>query len=122
MYTFINGRYIRDRVVQHALMEGYRNQLVKGRYPALVLFLDIDPAQVDVNVHPTKHEVRFRDQKTVHDFIAQAVQETLRPSTWLTSPVSAPPPASALPAANGAPPPSPPAAELRRQEVREALV
>lgn len=78
IYTFINGRYIRDRVVQHGLLEGYRNLLMKGRYPVAVLFLEIDPLQVDVNVHPTKHEVRFREQSLVHDFIASAVREALR--------------------------------------------
>ncbi len=83
IYTFINGRYIRDRVVQHAVMEGYRHLLMKGRYPVVVLFLQIDPALVDVNVHPTKHEVRFREQALVHDFIAQALQQALRPAEWL---------------------------------------
>lgn len=83
IYTFINGRYIRDRVVQHAVNDGYRHLIVKGRYPVVVLFLTIDPAQVDVNVHPTKHEVRFRDQRLVHDFIAEAVRSVLRPSGWL---------------------------------------
>jgi len=83
IYTFINGRYIRDRVVQHAVMEGYRHLLMKGRYPVVVLFLQIDPAQVDVNVHPTKHEVRFREQSLVHDFIATSLQQTLRPAEWL---------------------------------------
>lgn len=85
IYTFINGRYIRDRVVQHAVMDGYRHLIVKGRYPVVVLFLTIDPALVDVNVHPTKHEVRFRDQRLVHDFIAEAVRSVLRPSDWLPS-------------------------------------
>jgi len=83
IYTFINGRYIRDRVVQHAVMEGYRHLLMKGRYPVVALFLELDPALVDVNVHPTKHEVRFRDQGLVHDFIANALQQALRPSDWL---------------------------------------
>jgi DNA mismatch repair protein MutL len=83
IYTFINGRYIRDRVVQHAVMDGYRHLIVKGRYPVVVLFLTIDPALVDVNVHPTKHEVRFRDQRLVHDCIAEAVRSVLRPSDWL---------------------------------------
>ncbi len=86
IYTFINGRYIRDRVVQHAIMAGYRHLLMKGRYPVVVLFLQLDPAQVDVNVHPTKHEVRFREQALVHDFIADALQQTLRPATWLEAP------------------------------------
>ena len=85
IYTFINGRYIRDRVVQHAVMDGYRHLLMKGRYPVVVLFLQIDPAQVDVNVHPTKHEVRFREQSMVHDFIAKSLQQTLRPAEWLTT-------------------------------------
>jgi len=84
MFTFINGRFIRDRVVQHALREGYRTLLPKGRYPVAVLFLEIDPAQVDVNVHPTKHEVRFREQGRVHDFIAASIAARLRPSDWLS--------------------------------------
>jgi len=86
MYTFINGRYIRDRVVQHALLEGYRNVLVKGRYPVVILFLEIDLALVDINVHPTKHEVRFRDQRMVHDFITSSVRDVLRLSGWLKAP------------------------------------
>ncbi len=86
IYTFINGRYIRDRVVQHAVMDGYRHLLMKGRYPVVVLFLHIDPALVDVNVHPTKHEVRFRDQSLVHDFIATSLQQTLKPAEWLNKP------------------------------------
>ncbi|SEA65853.1 DNA mismatch repair protein MutL [Desulfuromusa kysingii] len=84
IYTFINGRYIRDRIVQHAVMDGYRHLLMKGRYPVVILFLKIDPAQVDVNVHPTKHEVRFREQSLVHDFIAKSLQQALSPATWLT--------------------------------------
>ncbi|MCW8892946.1 MAG: DNA mismatch repair endonuclease MutL [Deltaproteobacteria bacterium] len=86
IYTFINGRYIRDRVVQHAVMEGYRHLLMKGRYPVAVLFLEMDPAAVDVNVHPTKHEVRFREQSLVHDFIAASLKKTLSPAQWVTSP------------------------------------
>jgi len=82
IYFFINGRVIRDRVVQHALLDGYRGLLMKGRYPVMVLFLDIDPQQVDVNVHPTKHEVRFQDQRRVHDFLVAAVRDALRPAPW----------------------------------------
>ncbi len=77
-FVFINGRYIRDRLVQHALRDGYRHLLMKGRHPIVVLFLEMAPEQVDVNVHPTKHEVRFREQSLVHDFIVQTLQETLR--------------------------------------------
>lgn len=79
IYTYINGRYVRDRVVQHAILEGLRHLFPRGRYPVAVLFLAIPGSAVDVNVHPTKHEVRFSQQALVHDFIARAVQEALRP-------------------------------------------
>lgn len=78
IYTYINGRYVRDRVVQHAILDGLRHLFPRGRYPVAVLFLAIPSAAVDVNVHPTKHEVRFSQQTTVHDFIASAVQGALR--------------------------------------------
>jgi DNA mismatch repair protein MutL len=83
VYTFINGRYIRDRVVQHAVLEGYRQLIPRGRYPVAVLFLELDPELVDVNVHPTKHEVRFRQQSEIHDFLADSIKDVLRGSTWL---------------------------------------
>lgn len=79
IYTYINGRYVRDRVVQHAILDGLRHLFPRGRYPVAVLFLSIPGAAVDVNVHPTKHEVRFSQQALVHDFIAAAVKEALRP-------------------------------------------
>jgi len=78
IYTYINGRYVRDRVVQHAILDGLRHLFPRGRYPVAVLFLSIPGAAVDVNVHPTKHEVRFSQQALVHDFIAGAVKEALR--------------------------------------------
>jgi DNA mismatch repair protein MutL len=81
MFSYINGRFIRDRVVQHAIAEGYRHLLPKGRYPLAVLLLELPADLVDVNVHPTKQEVRFREQSQVHDLIVAAVRETLaRPS------------------------------------------
>jgi DNA mismatch repair protein MutL len=83
IYTFINGRYVRDRVVQHAIIQAYRNVLERGRYPALVLFIGITPEDVDVNVHPTKHEVRFREQSKVHQTISGAIETVLRSTPWL---------------------------------------
>jgi len=78
IYLFVNGRWIKDRVVQHALFAGYSGRLMKGQYPVAVLFLKVPFDQVDVNVHPTKHEVRFIRQKSVHDTVRDTVAETLR--------------------------------------------
>ena len=75
---YLNGRPIRDRSLQHALKEAYRGLIEPGRYPTLVLFLEIDPAQVDVNVHPAKAEVRFRNQTRVHGAVLSAVRDRLR--------------------------------------------
>jgi DNA mismatch repair protein MutL len=83
IYTFINGRFIRDKVVQHAIMQAYRGVLEKGRYPVLTLFIDLPVSEVDVNVHPTKHEVRFREQGSVHDEIRNAVASVLSKAPWL---------------------------------------
>ncbi len=81
VYTYVNGRFVRDRVVQHAIIEAYRSLLEKRRYPIAVLFIDMPPEMVDVNVHPTKHEVRFRNQQQVHDFIVTALRERLQQVT-----------------------------------------
>jgi len=78
LYTYVNGRFVRDKVLHHAVLDAYRTLLEKRRYPAAVLFLDLPPEQVDVNVHPTKHEVRFRDQRQVHDFICSALRTRLQ--------------------------------------------
>ena len=86
VYTFINGRFIRDRVVQHAVLQGYRTLLERGRYPVTVLFIDLPPSEVDVNVHPTKHEVRFRNQGEVHDIIQRGVESVLRATPWVQKP------------------------------------
>lgn len=77
-YLFLNGRWIRDRSLGHALQEGYRGLLMTGRYAVAFLFLDVPPDAVDVNVHPTKSEVRFRDSQTLYHLILASVRERLR--------------------------------------------
>ena len=83
LYTYINGRFIKDKVVQHAILQAYRNFLERGRYPVVAVFIEIPPGEVDVNVHPTKHEVRFREQGKVHDAIQGAVESVLKETPWL---------------------------------------
>ncbi len=87
IYLFVNGRWVKDRVVRHALFAGYAGRLMKGQYPVAVLFLTVPFDQVDVNVHPTKHEIRFVYQKKVHDHVRDAVTESLKrsdPTYWKT--------------------------------------
>ncbi len=76
-YFFVNQRVIRDKLVAHAIKQAYRDVLYHGRHPAFVLYLALDPGVVDVNVHPTKHEVRFRDGRLVHDFIFRSLHRAL---------------------------------------------
>ncbi|MCK5918126.1 MAG: DNA mismatch repair endonuclease MutL [Cocleimonas sp.] len=76
-YFYVNGRIIRDRIVTHAVRQAYQDVLYHGRHPAYLLFLELDPEQVDVNAHPTKHEVRFREARLVHDFLYRTLHKAL---------------------------------------------
>jgi DNA mismatch repair protein MutL len=93
-FWFVNGRSVRDRLLMNAVRLGYRDVLFHGRYPAYVLYLTLDPAMVDVNAHPTKLEVRFRDTRQIHDFVFRAVAQALshtRPGEAEPQPVPSPP-------------------------------
>ena len=97
IYIFANGRLIRDRLIQHAITEAYRNILPSGVYPVVLLFLEMPAAEVDVNVHPSKTEVRFRQSVVVHDFVRDTVRATLmknRPVPQFTAEMRAHPTAS----------------------------
>ncbi|WP_119393346.1 DNA mismatch repair endonuclease MutL [Salinibius halmophilus] len=92
-YFCVNQRVVRDRLVAHAIRQAYRDVLYNGRHPVFALYLEIDPKLVDVNVHPTKHEVRFRDGRLVHDFLFSSLHKALasvRPQTTDTEEPLAP--------------------------------
>lgn len=76
-YCYINGRMVRDKVISHAIRQAYAQYLPTDTYPAFVLFIDLNPHDVDVNVHPTKHEVRFHQQRLIHDFIYEGISHAL---------------------------------------------
>ena len=114
IYVFVNGRLIRDRLIQHAIIEAYRNILPPTVFPVVLLFLDLPSGEVDVNVHPSKTEVRFRQQSVMHDFVRDSVRAALmkaRPVPQFAVEISAHP--SASPSLAGAPNDSPDAAGWR---------
>ncbi len=97
IYVFVNGRLIRDRLIQHAIIEAYRNILPPTVFPVVLLFLDLPTGEVDVNVHPSKTEVRFRQQSVMHDFVRESVRAALmkaRPVPQFAVEISAHPTAS----------------------------
>ena len=92
-YFFVNGRHVRDKLVTHAVRQGFQDVLFHGRHPVFVLYLELPPQDVDVNVHPTKHEVRFREGRQVHDFLYRTLYRVLadvRPSDRVAT-IDAPP-------------------------------
>jgi len=86
IHIYVNGRFVKDKTVQHAIFQGYKGRLVKGQYPAAILFLNVPFDEVDVNVHPTKHEVRFARQREIHDAVKNTISNALgqadRQETW----------------------------------------
>ncbi|RRA48691.1 DNA mismatch repair endonuclease MutL [Acidipila sp. EB88] len=97
IYVFVNQRLIRDRLILHAISEAYRNVMPPTSYPVMLLFLEMPPAEVDVNVHPAKTEVRFRQPSLIHDFVRDSIRYTLmkaRPAASFLSALGASPTAS----------------------------
>lgn len=86
-YCYVNGRMMRDKLINHAIRQSYETSLRPDQFASYILFIELDPHQVDVNVHPAKHEVRFHQSRLVHDFIYQALADALAQSNYIDAPV-----------------------------------
>ena len=114
-YFYVNGRMVKDKLIAHAVRQAYQDVLYGGRHPVFVLYLECDPALVDVNVHPTKHEVRFREGRLVHDFLFRSLHKALAKSQLqavLDKPMASPTAAFAY---------SPPAPQREPMKVQEEM-
>jgi DNA mismatch repair protein MutL len=86
-FSYVNGRMMRDKLLNHAIRQAYGDELLPGAQPAFVLYLELDPQQLDVNVHPAKHEVRFHQARLVHDFVVSALSQVCQHPGLLTQPL-----------------------------------
>jgi len=105
-FSYVNGRMMRDKLLNHAIRQSYGDVLLPGAQPAFVLYLELDPQQLDVNVHPAKHEVRFHQARLVHDFVVSALAQVCQqPALFDAGPTVASPTVAVAAAASGVPAP-----------------